>query len=573
MSATEAQVILMWRKSVELYETVRFSGAVMNEGTAWHKSIADLDTDMDALLKGTQLARVKDSVTQARVDVVRTLLGANSAFQAHVSEYSKAASLTGGSFDVLWPLLFRYFMENGKRVASRGFVFGSVAAGGSNVGNGALNRLNVDAWGQIVESQTADAKLARCTKDSAKGAPLGEEEFSLEGATAGRDALEELGSGKRKDEPLVALSSRTAQGFGVQNPSFSTSTPTAPTTAPTDLGGWTASNTINGTNYNVNTDTPYRAYEGDTTPAYLRCLATSWTLSQNLDTNGAVFDDSTPYYVHVAVRRQSSADGNLVLTLGRVSTTVDLTTLTNNVWALVKIAGTSSSWVKNFGQVNCTLSIARSGGTTGSVDLDDVVVGAYQSFDGGYYAMVGGATAFQLEDKFSFTDQELGGGANLYSNSGRTILAGLVQRWTWRRLGLYLPSCPLPPSSGTTATDNGAGNLSAGTYGYLITFVDVNGVESGPQATLSGGVYTTAPSQVTLAASHKTSLASIPTGFSSTLIVKRKVYRTLANGSTYFLLTTINDNTTTTFADNVADATINGGAQVPAYTVTLADPP
>jgi hypothetical protein len=573
MSATEAQVILMWRKSVELYETVRFAGAVMNEGTSWHKSVADLDTDMDALLKGTQLARVKDTVSQARLDMVRTLLGASGAFQAHTSEYAKAASLTGDSFDVLWPLLVRYFMENGKRVVSRGLVFGTPAAGGSNAGNATVNRLNFDAWGSVRENQTPDAKLLRCTRDTTKGTALGEEEFSIEGATAGRDALEELGSGKRGG-PIASLSARTSQSYGVQNPSFSTATPTPETTAPTDLGGWTSSITVNATNYQVLTSsTPYRAYEGDTTPAYLRCLATAFTISQNLDTNGASFDDATPYYVHVAVRRQSSADGTLTLTLGRVSTAIDLTTLTNNVWTLVKIAGTSASWSKNFGQVDLTLSIARSAGTTGTVDLDDVVLGPYSPFDGGFYAIVGGATATRLEDKFTFTDQELGGGTTLYNSAGRSILAGLVQRWLWRRLGLYLPACPVPPTANLLAADGGAGALSAGTYSYVVTFVDVNGVESGPQSSVSGGVYTTVPTQIVLAASHRTNLTNVPTGFSSTVITKRRIYRTAAGGSTYFLLTTINDNSTTTFADNVSDATLTAGTQMGSQQVTLSDPP
>lgn len=95
-----------------------------------------------------------------------------------------------------------------------------------------------------------------------------------------------------------------------------------------------------------------------------------------------------------------------------------------------------------------------------------------------------------------------------------------------------------------------AGNVGNGTYFYTCTFVDSAGresVEQGPSSgiTVSGG------------AKH-VGLTGIPLGPTGT--VSRKVYRTKASGGTatspYFLLTTINDNTTTTFDDNTADASL-----------------
>lgn len=53
-------------------------------------------------------------------------------------------------------------------------------------------------------------------------------------------------------------------------------------------------------------------------------------------------------------------------------------------------------------------------------------------------------------------------------------------------------------------------------------------------------------------------LSSIPVGPSGT--TSRKVYRTVANGSTYKLLTTIANNTTTTFTDTTADASLGATA-------------
>ena len=49
-------------------------------------------------------------------------------------------------------------------------------------------------------------------------------------------------------------------------------------------------------------------------------------------------------------------------------------------------------------------------------------------------------------------------------------------------------------------------------------------------------------------------LLNLPIGYAST--TSRKLYRTMANGSTYFLVATIGDNTTLTYIDNIADGSL-----------------
>lgn len=65
-----------------------------------------------------------------------------------------------------------------------------------------------------------------------------------------------------------------------------------------------------------------------------------------------------------------------------------------------------------------------------------------------------------------------------------------------------------------------------------------------------------ASSPVTLATSRQLSWSSIPTGPIGTQ--SRKLYRTLANGSTYYYLATINDNSITTHNDNTPDSALTG---------------
>lgn len=100
------------------------------------------------------------------------------------------------------------------------------------------------------------------------------------------------------------------------------------------------------------------------------------------------------------------------------------------------------------------------------------------------------------------------------------------------------------PGALTCADGGGSGNLSAGAYTYKVTYVTNNGeTAAGP-----------ASNSITLAASHKMSLTAIPTG--PTGVIARNLYRTTAGGSTYDFLVTISDNTTTTYTDNIADASL-----------------
>lgn len=111
------------------------------------------------------------------------------------------------------------------------------------------------------------------------------------------------------------------------------------------------------------------------------------------------------------------------------------------------------------------------------------------------------------------------------------------------------------PAALTAADGGGSGNLSAGAYLYKVTFVTSNGETQG--GTESGSV--------TLAASHKMSLTAIPTGPTGTLY--RNIYRTVAGGAsgTEHFLVQIPDNTTTTYTDNIADASL-GTTAVPTVT-------
>jgi len=118
------------------------------------------------------------------------------------------------------------------------------------------------------------------------------------------------------------------------------------------------------------------------------------------------------------------------------------------------------------------------------------------------------------------------------------------------------------PSAATAALASPAvaGNVDNGTHRYLATFVTADGETQ-------AGVVSSAVTVADKAVNGKVTLTGIPIGGAS--VTARKLYRTAAGGSTYMLLATITDNTTTTYTDNIADASLGAGAPT---TNTTGDP-
>lgn len=108
------------------------------------------------------------------------------------------------------------------------------------------------------------------------------------------------------------------------------------------------------------------------------------------------------------------------------------------------------------------------------------------------------------------------------------------------------------PSTGPTATAGAAGALS-GSPSYTVTFVTAQG-ETAPYPG-------TMPSPPTLS-SQMVNVANIPVG--PTGVIARRLYRTKLSGSVdvkdYYLVTEISDNVTTTYVDNIADASLGAAA-------------
>ena len=126
----------------------------------------------------------------------------------------------------------------------------------------------------------------------------------------------------------------------------------------------------------------------------------------------------------------------------------------------------------------------------------------------------------------------IAGGGDLF----KVAIDGTVTQW-----GINAPLTNFTAAAGV------AGVLS-GTYQYHITFLN----------NTTGSRSNANPIAQSIAlSSDQADLTSIPTS-SDSQVDRREVWRTVSNGSVFFLLTTINDNVTTVFTDNNADSALSG---------------
>lgn len=110
---------------------------------------------------------------------------------------------------------------------------------------------------------------------------------------------------------------------------------------------------------------------------------------------------------------------------------------------------------------------------------------------------------------------------------------------------------PNPTQAPVAALIAEAGNLSAGNYSYKTVLVTGDGTTAVTLASPASNVVVAVP-----ASAGKVQLTSVATGTVG-VVAKRRIYRTLAGGATYYYVGYIDDNTTTEFTDNLADADVD----------------
>lgn len=111
----------------------------------------------------------------------------------------------------------------------------------------------------------------------------------------------------------------------------------------------------------------------------------------------------------------------------------------------------------------------------------------------------------------------------------------------------------IPQATAPTSISTSSAGVLSGTYSYKVTYVNSFSAESNPSSATTSVAFS-GPTRILV-----NGLPVAPTSFG---VTARKIYRTVTSGTTYLLLTTINDNTTTSYEDNTADADLGASAPV-----------
>lgn len=444
------------------------------------------------------------------------------------------------------PILYTYmatapaaqFFRVVPRVNSRNLTYGTPTYGASNAGNGTLYRLTVDAYGFNMEGGFAETKNMLCVADAQSGTIIGQEQFTVFGQPF-RDPLTWFASGYGSggvwagNAGLVGVTADTTQPL-VQNSSFSQSTGTG-ATSDFALTGWTQTAGL-AASMALDTTTYYRAaaIEG-TTPASLAVTA-SVTIKQLLSSNAGALAN-TAYLSRLAVNFQSRT-GSVTVQIGSQSWTVNSGVAG---WNLLLPARDTNLWFKNFNTaaLAVTITITVTGGS-GTLLVDDFCWSPMTAIDGTMWWLIGGSTAFRVNDTAQAVDTE-------------PSPPSKVQNWIRLMFpGYYLPSAvqPARPATAPTLAVGAAGIVTAGTHvGYYSYVIGATGAESG-LSPVSNVVLMDGATQV--------AFSGVTAGGAG--VTARNLYLSKTGGrngvDTPYYVGQIADNVTTTASVNLADASL-----------------
>jgi len=349
-------------------------------------------------------------------------------------------SFGGGyaSTDAILEALYEFFVAQSPdtTLTTRGINFdSSITAGGSNVGNGTMARLTVDENAFEIEACTVEKKHFRCRQDANNGTDEEAEVFEHLGQQASGDnlLLGTTGSGLASNVSITASHAGGGDGGSLlSNGSFGDHDGTDFTSWDKTVG---AASTLA-----QETTIVYRSHPGESTSASAKLtVASSQTITlkqtlSNMATNQLRRD--RPYFLRVMVYVEvAAAGGTVTLTLGKLTpagtATKAISAFTDVTWTEMFVPLDKDVWFKNFNEDTFDIELEWTGGTAGSIYLDDVIFKEMDLIDGTYYTIrAANATPVRwlVDDTLEFTDT--------YDGS---FGVGTIQYWIYYAYGRYLP--------------------------------------------------------------------------------------------------------------------------------------
>ncbi len=417
---TEAEVRIMLQKAVDFLNELR-----VDAGDSASDYLELIET-FTKNLSTDFLSQIASGIDSFRSGIVGAQDSASGILTPIFLEFARISDIPESDISSIFVRLRQDWVDRSITIKTRGFSFGTPVADGGNVGDGIIHRLNTDKDGFNKENQNADAKIATVTSDANSGSLQHAESVEFRGQEAEPDTILIAGSGLV--ETIGALTGLDTESF-ILNPSFTDTTGASGVGLLTAIGSWTASGGDLLLNFEFESKEFYRALGNEVDPRALRITGNT-TLSQSF-VDGASFNPSTPYYIQIAYNVDNITSGTLKLKFGAVSATADLSV--GSGWKVLRIAIGDDNWFQKFNKTDPFIEISTTALVGSHVLIDDVVVGAYTNFNGSWYAVVGGRTAFLNDDEFTWAD---------------TIATeGKIGHQIFRRFNEYLPSSGSPTIS------------------------------------------------------------------------------------------------------------------------------
>lgn len=309
-----------------------------------------------------------------------------------------------------------YMIANSKVFKSRG-VTNSAPSAVTGTGTGALVMVSSDDQATAIALENVNIETLTFTARFVAGQggiQSGNSVFEVRGGLPYRDIHENGGSGGAVIALLPAIcatqSNITVIGNGDFDATFGS------TASATDkIPSWTIAS---GTAANVTADTSdyYRKIRGTSAGQSLAFAAGTYQLTQivkELPSYG-------PVYISIRWERKASATGTLTMTLGAsAAVTVDISSGSNNAWNLL------GGWFYpvKYTAGSQTLVIDVTSLATGTLRLDDLVIGLPTWIGGKGFAILEGNTDFVIGDYFT--------------QASTSTDAGTILKWMYRT---YRPS-------------------------------------------------------------------------------------------------------------------------------------
>lgn len=349
-----------------------------------------------------------------------------------LAKFGYAINTNGKTDSEIYDELSDAMHDASETIKNRAYAYGSISAGGSNVGTATVLRNVKDRNDYNLEISVPGVQRIEVYQDKNQGAAQGSEVVKFFGQ--GNQRIDKIQYGTSTDEFKNNIILANSSSSLLLDGSFDTLESGAALTK-NEQANWTLSDY---TKFERDATTFFRFKSGQ--GAQLNGIGVSLVAKSNTDdvwfaqyVGRAKFslNKKAPYFLVLRVMvDNASTDGTLTLRLGSQTTTLDVSTLSANTWANVIIGTDKKGYFENFKEnwisaANQDLGIrvrvdVASRTVAGKIYFDEIVLAQAVKFNGAWYLPIAGqnsgGNADALNgDYWTFTDSVTNTGRNQYT--------------------------------------------------------------------------------------------------------------------------------------------------------------